>query len=188
MAAADRRGKWSMAADPGTRGRVEVRADRQGQRRAFGGRYPRRSGRGGPSSGSGEVTKNIAHQKDARLQQQSRDQRVKPAQEPGADLRQSHPRLGPRPALRVGRHAHARRFKHLRTALRNLKGCIGRVKRNLCPHLQDIPTGGLRDRTIARLAPVWHFLHRRPKGADMIFTLHEARGGLHVEGQDPGSP
>lgn len=167
MAAADRRGKWSMAADPGTRGRVEVRADRPGRRRAFGGRYPRRSGSGGPSSGSGEVTKNIAHQKDARLHERSRDQRVKPAQEPGADLRQSHPRLGPRPALRVGRHAHARRFKHLRTALRNLKGCIGRVKRNLCPQPAGHP-------------------HRRPAGSHhrqarplLAFPAPAAQGSRH---------
>ncbi|MCA3457044.1 MAG: IS5 family transposase, partial [Rhodobacter sp.] len=119
------------------------------------------------------MEKNIAYPTDARLYERARDQLVALAQEAGVDLRQSYARLAPRLALQLGRYAHARQFKRMRTALKRLKGYTGRVMRDLRRHLADIPEGGLRDRIIARLALVSHLLHQPPKGADKIYALHE---------------
>jgi len=119
------------------------------------------------------MEKNIAYPTDARLYERARDQLVALAQEAGVELRQSYARLAPRLALQVGRYAHAKQFKRMRTALKRLKGYTGRVMRDLRRHLADIPEGGLRDRIIARLALVSHLLHQQPKGADKIYALHE---------------
>jgi len=89
------------------------------------------------------------------------------------ELRQTYARLAPRLALQVGRYAHAKQFKRMRKALKNLKGYTGRIMRDLRRHLQDIPEGSLRDRIIAKLALVSQLLHQAPKGADKIYALHE---------------
>jgi len=44
------------------------------------------------------------------------------------ELRQSYARLAPRLALQVGRYAHARQFKRMRKALKQLKGYTGRLR------------------------------------------------------------
>jgi IS5 family transposase len=119
------------------------------------------------------MEKNIAYPTDARLYERARDQLAELAQEAGVNLRQSYARLAPRLALQVGRYAHAKQFKRMRTALKKLKGYTGRVMRDLRRQLDDIPEGGLRDRIIARLALVSQLLHQQPKGADKIYALHE---------------
>lgn len=119
------------------------------------------------------MEKNIAHPTDARLYERARDQLVALAQEAGVDLRQSYARLGPRLALQVGRHAHARQFRRMRKALKRLKGYTGRVMRDLRRHLDDIPEGSLRDRIIAKLALVSQLLHQQPKGSGKLYALHE---------------
>ena len=119
------------------------------------------------------MEKAIAHPTDSRLYERARDQLVALAQEAGVELRQSYARLAPRLALQVGRYAHARQFKRMRKALKRLKGYTGRVMRDLRRHLQDIPDGSLRDRTIAKLSLVSQLLHQPPKGADKIYALHE---------------
>ena len=119
------------------------------------------------------MEKNIAYPTDARLYERARDQLAELAQEAGVNLRQSYARLAPRLALQVGRYAHAKQFKRMRTALKKLKGYTGRVMRDLRRQLDDIPEGGLRDRIIAKLALVSQLLHQQPKGADKIYALHE---------------
>ena len=89
------------------------------------------------------------------------------------DLRQSYARLAPRLALQVGRYAHAKQFRRMRKALRKLKGYAGRVMRDLRRHLDDIPTGPLRDRVATKLALVSRLLHQQPKDSDKIYALHE---------------
>ena len=119
------------------------------------------------------MEKNIAHPTDARLYERARAQLVALAQEAGVDLRQSYARLAPRLALQVGRYAHAKQVRRMRKALRKLKGYAGRVRRDLRRHLDDIPTGPLRNRVAAKLALVSRLLHQQPKGRDKIYALHE---------------
>ena len=119
------------------------------------------------------MEKNIAHPTDARLYERARARLVAIAQQVGVDLRQSYARLAPRLALQVGRYAHAKQFRRMHKALRKLKGYAGRVMRDLRRHLDDMPTGPLRDRLATKLALVSRLLHQQPKGNDKIYSLHE---------------
>ena len=110
---------------------------------------------------------------DARLYVRARAQLVALAQEAGVELPQSYARLAARLAMRVGRHTHAKQFRRMRKALKTFKCYAGRVIRDLRRHLDDIATGPLRDRIIAKLALVSHLLHQQPKGSDKIYALHE---------------
>lgn len=98
------------------------------------------------------MEKNIAYPTDARRYERARAQLVALTQQAGVDLRQSYARLAPRLALQVGHYAHAKQFKRMRKALKKLKGYTGRVMRDLRRHLQDIPSGLLRDWITGKLA------------------------------------
>lgn len=119
------------------------------------------------------MEKTIAYPTDARLYERARAHLAVLAQEAGVELRQTYARLAPRLAVQVGRYAHAKQFRRMRKALKTLKGCTGRVMRDLRRHLSDIPTGPLRDRVAAKLALVSHLLHQAPRGGDKIYALHE---------------
>ena len=119
------------------------------------------------------MEKTIAYPTDARLYERARAQLTALAQEAGVDLRQTYARLAPRLALQVGRYAHAKQFRRMRKALKKLKGYTGRVMRDLRRHLDDLPTGALRDRVAAKLALVSRLLHQASKGSDKIYALHE---------------
>lgn len=119
------------------------------------------------------MEKNIAYPTDARLYERARAQLVALAQQAGVDLRQSYARLAPRLALQVGRYAHAKQFKRMRKALKKLKGYTGRVMRDLRRHLQDIPSGLLRDQITGKLALVSHLLHQPVRGSGKIYAMHE---------------
>uniref|UniRef100_UPI003219B760 transposase n=1 Tax=Paracoccus sp. SSK6 TaxID=3143131 RepID=UPI003219B760 len=67
----------------------------------------------------------------------------------------------------------ARQFKRMRKALRQLKGYVGRVRRDLRRYLQDIPEGALRGRVLEALWLVGRLLEQTPKGKNKIYALHE---------------
>ncbi len=119
------------------------------------------------------MEKNIAHPTDARLYERARALLVGLAKKAGIELRQSYARLAPRLAIRVGRYAHARQFKRMRKALRQLKGYVGRIRRDLRRHLQEIPQGPLRDKVLDALWLVGTLLEQGPKNRDKIYSLHE---------------
>jgi len=119
------------------------------------------------------MEKNIAHPTDAKLYERARALLVGLANEAGIELRQSYARLAPRLAAQVGRYAHARQFKRMRKALRQLKGYAGRIRRDLRRHLQEIQAGGLRDKVLEALWLVGRLLEQTPKSKDKIYSLHE---------------
>ena len=119
------------------------------------------------------MEKTIAHPTDARLYERARALLVGLAKEAGVDLRQNYARLAPRLAAQVGRYAHARQFKRMRKALRQLKGYVGRVRRDLRRHLHDIPEGPLRGRVLEALWLVGRLLEQTPKSKNKIYALHE---------------
>ena len=119
------------------------------------------------------MEKNIAHPTDARLYERARALLVDLAKQAGIELRQSYARLAPRLAIQVGRYAHARQFKRMRRALRQLRGYVGRVRRNLRRHLQDSPQGPLREKVLDALWLVGRLLEQGPKSKDKLFSLHE---------------
>lgn len=119
------------------------------------------------------MEKAIAHPTDARLYERARALLAGLAKEAGVELRQSYARLAPRLAAQVGRYAHARQFKRMRKALRQLKGYVGRVRRDLRRYLQDIPEGALRGRVLEALWLVGRLLEQTPKSKNKIYALHE---------------
>lgn len=119
------------------------------------------------------MEKNIAHPTDARLYERARALLAGLAQEAGIGLRQSYARLAPRLAAQVGRYAHARQFKRMRKALRQLKGYAGRVRRDLRRHLQEIPAGPLREKVLDALWLTGRLLEQGPKTKGKIYSLHE---------------
>ena len=119
------------------------------------------------------MEKNIAHPTDARLYERARTLLVGLAKEAGIELRQSYARLAPRLAVQVGRYAHARQFKRMRKALRQLKGYPGRIRRDLRRHLQDIPEGALREKVLEALWPAGRLLEQTPNSKDKIYSLHQ---------------
>ena len=119
------------------------------------------------------MEKAIAHPTDSRLYEKARHSLVMLAQKAGIRLRQNYNRLAPRLAARVGRHAHARQFRRMRKVLRTLKGCTGRVLRDLGRTLGAIPEGPLRTRIEQRIALVTRMLRQTPKSAGKIYALHE---------------
>ncbi len=119
------------------------------------------------------MEKNIAHPTDARLYGRASALLVRLAKKAGIELRQSHARLAPRPAVQVGRYTHARQFRRMRKALRQLRGYVGRVRRDLRRHLQDIPESPLREKVLDALWLVGRLLKQGPKSRDKICSLHE---------------
>ncbi len=110
---------------------------------------------------------------DARLYEKARRQLVALADDAGVTLRQNYNRLAPRLSMQTGRYAHARQFKRMRKALKQLKGYTGRVLRDLRRQLDAIPEGPLRERVLDTLVLVGRLLHQGPKSRGKIYALHE---------------
>jgi len=119
------------------------------------------------------MEKNIAHPTDARLYDKARRQLVALADEAEVTLRQNYNRLAPCLAMQAGRYAHARQFKRMRKALKQLKGYTGRVLRDLRRQLDAIPEGPLRERVLDTLVLVGRLLHQGPRSRGKIYALHE---------------
>lgn len=119
------------------------------------------------------MEKTIAHPTDAQLYERARALLVSLAKKVGIKLRQSYARLTPRLAIQVGRYANARQFKRMCKALRQLEGYVGRVRRDLRRHLQDIPQGPLRERILDALWLVGRLQEQGTKSKDELYSLHE---------------
>ncbi|PIL19969.1 transposase [Puniceibacterium antarcticum] len=119
------------------------------------------------------MEKNIAHPTDARLYEKARRQLVALADDAGITLRQNYNRLAPRLAMQAGRYAHARQFKRMRKALKQLKGYTGRFLRDIRRQLDEIPGGSFRERVLDTLVLGGRLLHQGPKSRGKIYALHE---------------
>src|SRR6056297_797059 len=119
------------------------------------------------------MEKAIAHPTDARLYEKARLRLVKLAHQAGLSLRQSYARLAPRLAGQVGRYAHARQFKRMRTGLRRLKGYTGRVLRDIQRQLETVTDTALRERIEGEVALVDRLLRQKPRDRRKLYALHE---------------
>ena len=79
--------------------------------------------------------KNIAYPTDSRLYDQSRKQLVGLARDLGITLRQTYQKACRKWLPQISRYAHARQFKRMRSALKKVKGYLGRVYRDLLRRL-----------------------------------------------------
>ncbi|WP_146591453.1 IS5 family transposase [Puniceibacterium confluentis] len=119
------------------------------------------------------MEKNIAHPTDARLYEVARRNLVGLARAADINLRQNYNRLGPRLSGQVGRYAHARQFKRMRKALRQLKGYTGRVLRDIERQMDTVAEGPLKARVAETTALVNRLLAQKPKDRKKLYSLHE---------------
>jgi len=88
----------------------------------------------------------------------------------GIVLRQSYTRTGKVLAQKVGRYAHARQFRRMRKALKQLKGRLGRVVRDIERRVVDwaeIPAELLQELALAK-----RLLAQQPRDKGKLYSLH----------------
>ncbi len=114
--------------------------------------------------------KAIAHPTDSRLYWKALQALVRQAKRHGIALRQSHTRLAKAAMVRAGRYAHARQFRRMRRALRQLRTYLGRVYRDVGRKIAGNPA--LEGRFARLLGLVERLMAQKPKDKDKLYALH----------------
>ena len=114
--------------------------------------------------------KAIAHPTDSRLYWKALESLVRQAKRHGITLRQSHTRLAKAAMVRAGRHAHARQFRRMRRALKQLRTYLGRVFRDVGRKIAG--NTALESKFARLLGLVERLLAQRPKDKDKLYALH----------------
>ena len=117
------------------------------------------------------MLKAVAYPTDSRLLEKSRQHLLKAARAHGLKVRQSYARTAPRLAVQVGRYAHARQFRRMRTALRALRTRVGRVHREVSRQLGSL-CESVRAKLGELLARTGRILAQRPKDKGKLYALH----------------
>lgn len=115
--------------------------------------------------------KAIAHPTDSRLLNRGREQLVKLAADAGFTLRQNYNREAPKLAGQVGRYAHAKQFKRMRSSPKKLKTLVGRVWHDVSRQLARIPAE-LQDKCRDLLHKVERLLTQQKKDKNRLYSLH----------------
>jgi IS5 family transposase len=114
--------------------------------------------------------KAIAHPTDSRLYGKALEILVRQAKRHGIALRQSHTRLAKAAMVRAGRHAHARQFRRMRRALKQLRTYLGRV---FCDVGRKIAGNTAVESKFARLLGlVERLMAQKPKDKNKLYALH----------------
>ena len=114
--------------------------------------------------------KAIAHPTDSRLYWKALQILVRQAKRHGITLRQSHTRLAKAAMVRAGRHAHARQFRRMRRALKQLRTYLGRVFRDVGRKIAG--EAALENKFARLLGLVERLLAQKPKDKDKLYALH----------------
>jgi IS5 family transposase len=114
--------------------------------------------------------KAIAHPTDSRLYWKALQTLVRQAKRHGIALRQSHTHLAKAAMVRAGRHAHARQFRRMRRALRQLRTYLGRVYRDIGRKIAGNAT--LEGKFARLLGLVERLMAQKPKDRDKLYALH----------------
>jgi IS5 family transposase len=114
--------------------------------------------------------KAIAHPTDSRLYWKALQILVRQAKRHGITLRQSHTRLAKAAMVRAGRHAHARQFRRMRRALKQLRTYLGRVFRDVGRKIAG--NAALEAKFAQLLGLVERLLAQQPKDKDKLYALH----------------
>ena len=88
----------------------------------------------------------------------------------GIVLRQSYTRTGKRLAIKASRYAHARKYRRMRKALKQLKGRVGRVIRDIERKTADWPS--LPEPLAHELKLAKRLLAQQPKSRNKLYSLH----------------
>jgi len=112
--------------------------------------------------------KAIAHPTDSRLLNWAREQLVEAAQGCGIRLRQSYARVGPAAEQRAGRYAHARQYRRMHKAIRQLRTWLGRVIRDV-----ERKAPGEMPQALADKLAIARRLHaQRRDSKNKLYALH----------------
>lgn len=114
--------------------------------------------------------KAIAHPTDSRLYWKALQILVRQAKRHGVTLRQSHTRLAKAAMVRAGRHAHARQFRRMRRALKQLRTYLGRVFRDVGRKIAG--NAALESKFARSLGLVERLMAQKPKDKDKLYALH----------------
>lgn len=114
--------------------------------------------------------KAIAHPTDSRLYWKALQTLVRQAKRHGIALRQSHTRLAKAAVVRAGRYAHARQFRRMRRALKQLRTYLGRVYRDVGRKIAG--NAALEARFVRLLGLVERLMAQKPKDKDKLYALH----------------
>jgi IS5 family transposase len=114
--------------------------------------------------------KAIAHPTDSRLYWKALQTLVRQAKRHGIALRQSHTRLAKAAMVRAGRHAHARQFRRMRRALKQLRTYLGRVFRDVGRKIAG--NTALESKFARLLGLVERLMAQKPKDKDKLYALH----------------
>ena len=72
---------------------------------------------------------------------------------------------------KIGRYGHAKHYKRMRKAVKKVKGCFGRVLRDL-ERQAKVQGKDLTDKQQALLTQAWRLLAQKPKSKNKLYSLH----------------
>ena len=115
--------------------------------------------------------KNIAFPTDSKLYNQMRLKLVDIARALGITLRQTYGKACRYLMPKIGRYGHAKQYKRMRKAVKKVKGCFGRVLRDL-ERQARVQGKDLTDKQQALLTQAWRLLEQGPKSKNKLYSLH----------------
>jgi IS5 family transposase len=116
------------------------------------------------------MEKAISYPTDSKLYLKSLLRLNRQAKAHGIVLRQSYTRTGKRLAIKASRYAHARQYRRMRKALKQLKGRLGRVVRDIKRKTADWRL--LPDTLAHELMLAERLLAQQPKSRNKLYSLH----------------
>jgi IS5 family transposase len=116
------------------------------------------------------MEKAITYPTDSKLYLKSLQRLNQQAKAHGIKLRQSYTRTAKLLAIKASRYAHARQYRRMRKALKQLKGRLGRVVRDIERKTTDWET--LPDSLVHELTLAKRLLAQQPKGKNKLYSLH----------------
>ena len=116
------------------------------------------------------MEKAISYPTDGKLYLKSLFRLNRQAKRHGIVLRQSYTRTAKRLAVKVGRYAHARQYRRMRKALKQLKGRLGRVVRDI--ERKSAAWGEVPEALAHELALARRLLVQQPKDKHKLYSLH----------------
>ena len=117
------------------------------------------------------MEKAVAYPTDSRLLERGRQHLVGLAEDLDITLRQNYNRTAPRLMRQVGRYAHARQYKRMRTGLKKQRTILGRIWRDISRQLDQCDEATqLKAQPLMRL--IRQLLNQKPSDKKKIYSLH----------------
>ena len=116
------------------------------------------------------MEKAISYPTDGKLYLRSLFRLNRQAKRQGVVLRQSYTRTAKQLAVKAGRYAHAKQFRRMRKALKQLKGRLGRVVRDI--ERKSAAWASVPEALAHELQLATRLLAQQPKSSNKLYSLH----------------